>query len=980
MLIACLTGLGLAVGTPLFDGQSLEGFTVLGPEAWAVEDGAIVGSSTNLTEQSWLYWPGPVDDFTLTLEFKIDAGNSGINYRARPGGHQGMIGYQADIDVDHVYTGALYDLDGGRAVMTPRGERRRFGFQDNIQDLGPCGDAHALVADITPGTWHTYTVEARGAHLVHRIDGRITSETWDEDPDRRHISGGFAFQVHPGHDCRVAFRNINLVEHDMPEGLHVPDGFTATKLLDAGDGEGSWVSLAFEPDGDILVSPQHGRIRRVDLDAGTTTPIAIDIGSAQGMVHHDGTLYVVVSRNPPEGGLHALRDTNGDGAYDEHENLIEWGNGSEHGPHSIKVGPDGNLWVIQGNHTPLPPGVDLETSPFRGWAEDLVTERAWDANGHAVGVESPGGVVWRFNPATTPPQIELIAGGQRNACDFAFTPDGECFAWDSDMEWDMGMPWYRLPRIVHVLPGSDNGWRSGTGKWKPWYPDAVAPVCGTPPGSPTALVHAGDGAFGLDWEGVLLAADWSYGRIWAVTPRSKGASFTATLEPFAQGRPFNVSSMRFGPNGALYLVTGGRGTASALWRIAADEPQWVDPQIEIAPALTTRRHLESQAHRLDAIWLHFGTGDQAMSNAARLALDRVSIVAVRNRALAESDPPTVIDAWTYLATRDGDIDITDVAARLCSAAAQAPELQAKAMRALGLTLVRREAAGAVCDTTGVSPLVAPLLAHDEHDARFEAAAILTRLGTVDPAWLLSQLESAHGTQALDWGTLCRLHSGMWTPEQELHFVRWLRRHREVIGGRSARNFIAQFERRFLEGMTTARAGNLVAQLETEQPPEPLSEPGPMVEHWTMNVLNVAMSNADPESHGSALFRKARCVECHRFRGYGGSSGPDLTGVGGRFSEEDLLRAIVEPDRDMSDQYAATWVETEDGLYTGRLLDLDDDRVVLDVDPYEPVHAVSINRDDILVMEPSDVSTMPPGLLNTLRPGEIRTLLNWLRQP
>lgn len=97
------------------------------------------------------------------------------------------------------------------------------------------------------------------------------------------------------------------------------------------------------------------------------------------------------------------------------------------------------------------------------------------------------------------------------------------------------------------------------------------------------------------------------------------------------------------------------------------------------------------------------------------------------------------------------------------------------------------------------------------------------------------------------------------------------------------------------------------------------------------------------------------------------------------SETDLLIAIVDPNRDVTDQYAPTWVETEDGLYTGRVLDLDDERIVLDVDPYGTVETMSIARSNILDIELSDVSTMPMGLLNGFTPGEVKALLNWLRR-
>ena len=968
--------------TPIFDGRTLDGFEIIGPDAWHVEDGVIIGSAQGLKEHSWLYWPGTVSDFTLTLEFRTDAGNSGVNYRSLPGGEHGMTGYQADLDVDHVYTGALYDLSSGRALMTPRGTRRRYGFQNNRQDMGTCGDPKALVADLEPGTWHTYELRASGPHLVHRIDGRMMSETWDEDPERRHVEGGIAFQVHSGEDCRVAFRNIQLKTVMRQDGVSVPDGFTAEPVLQAQNGEGSWVSMAFEPDGGLLVSPQSGRIRRINLETGTSTPIDIDIGNAQGMVHAFGALYVIVSRDPPHGGLHRLRDTDGDGRYDEQEHLAVWGNGSEHGVHSIKIGPDPDkkeLWIIQGNHTPLPPRVDLAPgkSPFRDWEEDLLLERQWDANGHAVGILAPGGVVLKTDSEAK--SFQIVSGGQRNACDFAFTPDGECFAWDSDMEWDMGMPWYRPPRVVHVLPGADNGWRSGTGKWEDWYPDTVPPVTETPPSSPTAVVHAGDGAFGPDWEGVLLLADWSYGRIWSLRPRSQGASFRGEIELFAQGRPFNVSCMRFAPepDGALYCITGGRGTASTLWRIATDQPSWVDSSVELSSAIVQRQRLETQAVPLDEIWSYLGTGDQAMSNAARLALDRHPVADVRVRALAEHDPATIVDAWTYLATRGAPADRETGVAMLLAAAIESQKVQAAALRAVALTILRQ---GTV-DSSQTLPILAQLQAVDDPDVRYHAAKIATTLGGVKPEWLLEQLETSDGEQSLRWALLSRLHEGDWSPAQELHYLRWLRRHQDVIGGHSAAGFVRAFEARFMRDMDDDHRVTLLALMDADDKPLPQRPTRPHVEYWTADLLGAALPDVKPgrEDWGEELFFEARCADCHRFRGRGGSAGPDLTGVGGRMSETDLLIAIVDPNRDVTDQYAPTWVETEDGLYTGRVLDLDDERIVLDVDPYGTVETMSIARSNILDIELSDVSTMPMGLLNGFTPGEVKALLNWLRR-
>ncbi len=987
-----LHALALTICTaPIFDGQSLEGFTVVGPAVWTVEttdsETSIVGSGDGLTQASWLLWPGTAGDFVLTLAFQIDAGTTAVAYRTTFDDTHQLHGYFASIDATNTDTGSLHEI-GGRGPMTPPGARRRFGFQDNRQDLGVVGDADALLADITVGTWHTLRVTAKGPHLTHHIDGRLVSETWDEDPSTQHMTGGIGFGLKPGSNSRVSLRQIDLRHIEAISSidqLQVPDGFHAQKLMDVPSDQGSWVSMAFEPDGELLVSPQHGRIRRLNLAEGTSEPIAIDIGHAQGMLYSDGALYVIVSRNPPKGGLHRLRDTTGDGRYDTHEHLAIWGNGSEHGPHAIRLGPDGKLWIVQGNHTALPPRTNLEDSPFRAWAEDLLLERQWDANGHAVGITSPGGVVLRTDLDAL--SFEVVSGGLRNACDLAFMPDDSCFTFDSDMEWDMGMPWYRPPRVVHIVPGADNGWRGGTGKWANWYPDALPAVADTPPASPTAVVHAGDGGFGADWEGVLLLADWSYGRIWSLEPQAKGASFTGTLELFAHGRPFNVSCMRFAPkpDGALYIITGGRGTTSSLWRIAADEPQWVEPQVDISPAITQRMRLERAGVAgnlsIDEVWRHLGTGDRAMSTAARSALHALPQETVRDRALRETDPPIMVDGMLHLAKHGGGDDRDEALLRLAAATTRTGDVgvQADLLRAMAVMMARHgDPTAATRDV--LEQTLHRMLQNSNHQVQREAARVLVHLNADINAWLLAKMESVHRDDALYWALLARLHRGHWTPSQELHYVRWLRRQRGIVGGRSAAGFLQAFETRFMRDMEASHRNALLGQLDVDDNPTVPSMKRPHVAHWTISELNAALVDATPEGDGEALFTAARCVECHRFHGRGGSAGPDLSGVGGRLSEPDLLRAMLEPNRNVSDQYAATWVETEDGLFTGRLIDIDARRIVLDVDPYAPVRTMSILRSDILSIEPSDVSTMPSGLLNTLRPGEIRTLLNWLREP
>jgi hypothetical protein len=64
---------------------------------------------------------------------------------------------------------------------------------------------------------------------------------------------------------------------------------------------------------------------------------------------------------------------------------------------------------------------------------------------------------------------ELVAGGFRNQYDGAFNLLGELFTFDSDMEWDRNLPWFRPIYSAHVVPGADFGWRTGSMLRPVWF-------------------------------------------------------------------------------------------------------------------------------------------------------------------------------------------------------------------------------------------------------------------------------------------------------------------------------------------------------------------------------------------------------------------------------------------------------------------------------------------------------------------------------
>src|SRR5215510_9205303 len=159
-------------------------------------------------------------------------------------------------------------------------------------------------------------------------------------------------------------------------------------------------------------------------------------------------------------------------------------------------------------------------------------------------------------------------GGLRNAYDFDFNADGELFAFDSDMEWDWGTPWYRPTRIVHCVSGAEFGWRDGTRLWPDYYEDSLPGVVDVGIGSPTGVKFGTRSRFPEKYRHALFGCDWSYGRIFAVQLAPNGATYRGQVETFLHGTPLNLTDIEFGPDGAMYFITGGRGTQSGLYRVS----------------------------------------------------------------------------------------------------------------------------------------------------------------------------------------------------------------------------------------------------------------------------------------------------------------------------------------------------------------------------------------------------------------------------
>ncbi|MBI3880407.1 MAG: c-type cytochrome, partial [Verrucomicrobia bacterium] len=211
--------------------------------------------------------------------------------------------------------------------------------------------------------------------------------------------------------------------------------------------------------------------------------------------------------------------------------------------------------------------------------------------------------------------------------------------YDADNERDIGAPWYKPTRVLHLVSGGDYGWRHSTATFPEFRPDALPPVVNIGVGSPTEIEFGTRAKFPASWRRALFISDWAYGRILAVHMKPAGASYTGTSETFVSGRPLNVTDLAFGPDGAMYFVTGGRRTQSGLYRVSFVGPKEKEAEKSAEQLAETERcaELRKVRQRLEAlhrppkineaklnvefIWPRLNHPDPCIRNAARVALE-----------------------------------------------------------------------------------------------------------------------------------------------------------------------------------------------------------------------------------------------------------------------------------------------------------------------------------------------------------------------
>ncbi|OAI55529.1 heme-binding protein [Verrucomicrobiaceae bacterium SCGC AG-212-N21] len=460
----------------------------------------------------------------------------------------------------------------------------------------------------------------------------------------------------------------NVIAADQ---VGVPKGFKVELLYNVPKAEqGSWVSMTVDPKGNILAGDQYGVIYRVTVppvgspDKAKVEPLGVHIGGAHGLLYAHDSLYVMINETSAEvnkekglaAGIWRLKDK-GDGTFGEPELLRKIAGGGEHGPHSLTLSPDGKrIFFACGNHTKLPENMELSRAAMGLWDEDHVLPRMWDARGHARGILAPGGYICSMDPEGK--SIELFCLGFRNEFDLAFDLNGELFTYDSDMEWDIGTPWYRPTAIHHCVSGVDYGWRSASSWFPEYYIDCLPALQNIGPGSPTGVVSGLGAKFPAKYQRAIFAADWTYGTMWAIHLTPQGGTYKPEREEFMWGKPLPLTDVLIHPNdGAMYVAVGGRRTQSGLYRITyvGEESTAPAKPLPLTPEMTLRRDLEklhdagTGPDAIEKAWPHLANKDRNVRYAARVAIERQPAEKWQEKVFAEKDQQARIEAIVALA-------------------------------------------------------------------------------------------------------------------------------------------------------------------------------------------------------------------------------------------------------------------------------------------------------------------------------------------
>jgi len=198
----------------LFDGKTMNGWVRHGGEAtYAVEDGVIVGHIQDAHHNTFLCTEKNFGNFILRLEFKLESGNSGVQFRSavrpNPNHSETVFGYQSEIAFEPDRVARIYD-EG----------RRGFKFGRIWLDDTDSNTLARSAAAYKKGDWNAVEIQCVGPSIRTWLNGVPVVNLFDGET----LSGFIGLQVHAvkNPDGKVCARWRNIRIKDLGESRWTP--------------------------------------------------------------------------------------------------------------------------------------------------------------------------------------------------------------------------------------------------------------------------------------------------------------------------------------------------------------------------------------------------------------------------------------------------------------------------------------------------------------------------------------------------------------------------------------------------------------------------------------------------------------------------------------------------------------------------------------------------------------------------------------
>jgi putative membrane-bound dehydrogenase-like protein len=360
------------------------------------------------------------------------------------------------------------------------------------------------------------------------------------------------FDIRGHRDWMIASISLQTVEERRAflRSTFAPEKSKENEWLEDlnGDGIHDWHDLAIERDEVWRLEDQSG-----DGIADISTRILNDFHEevtdvAGGLLVRENDVFVAIGPD-----MWRLKDTNNDGVLDQKESIshgyaVHIGFGG-HGMSGAIEGPDGRI--------------------YWGIGDIGANIKAPDGSLHEYPNE---GIIVRSNPDGS--DFEVFAKGLRNTHEFVFDAYGNIISSDNDGDHPG-----ESERLVHIVEGSDAGWRSNwqygkyvdpknndykvwmeEGLYKPRWEGQAAYII--PPimnfhNGPTGMQYNPGTALGSDWKNNFFLVEFvgnpSRSHIWSFSLKPKGATFELEQEKDVVSGIL-PTGIKFGPDGALYVA------------------------------------------------------------------------------------------------------------------------------------------------------------------------------------------------------------------------------------------------------------------------------------------------------------------------------------------------------------------------------------------------------------------------------------------